>query len=424
MMDVGLLAPMIAEGQMIGGVRGLGSGISPPAMGRDAFSLIFTQLMKHQGENGLDPALESLLWLPFAADQKDDKKPGLLEMLAAMLDLPPLQLDFRQYDLRGGEDGEVKLDDVAIREISLLTSDKLGEWMQAIGGLSAGEAQEIIPEGTEAAAAETLLENQQAMLPPDILSGSQQAAARKAVVQSPQEALPMKEPVVEIDGHPVRVLGYQAPEGNEGDSVFRGQEQFRQAVQEARTKLAEKDGKGGNRATEAAAGEDVYRTLAGKLQAEAKPLEKPDIPEQIFSGLSQNLKAGRGEFVIKLVPEGLGEITVKLLSLEGRTTLRLITASAETAKLINNDLAALQNALRPIRVEVQEAVQESPEGREAAGYFAGFDQFNQFNQYGNQRGQDLPSGGAAASGVTAEADEFPLEAPQAAFTDSDLDTYI
>jgi len=109
--------------------------------------------------------------------------------------------------------------------------------------------------------------------------------------------------------------------------------------------------------------------------------------EQIFEGLSRNLPTSKGEFVIKLIPEGLGEITVRLLSSEGRTTLRMITASAETARLINQDLPALQNALKPIKVEVQQAVQETHVGQDANAYYQGFDQFNQFSQYHQYQSQ-------------------------------------
>jgi flagellar hook-length control protein FliK len=155
-------------------------------------------------------------------------------------------------------------------------------------------------------------------------------------------------------------------------------------------------------------------------------VEAPGISGQIFLGLSQNLKAGKGEFVLKLIPEGLGEITVKLLETEGRTTLRIITASAETAKLINQDLAALQNALKPIRVEVREAVAEAPESREEASYYAGFDQFSQFsqfNQFGNQSGSREASGTGHAARISGEP-EVGSPLPRAAAPNSDLDRYV
>lgn len=101
------------------------------------------------------------------------------------------------------------------------------------------------------------------------------------------------------------------------------------------------------------------------------PKEAPEVDQQIQQGITENLLNGRKEFVIKLRPEGLGEVTVKLLERPGEASvLSLITSSAESAKLINQKLSVLQEAMRPLQVQVNMAepdhfVQASQAGSEA-----------------------------------------------------------
>ncbi|MCL2121386.1 MAG: hypothetical protein FWH28_03945, partial [Clostridiales bacterium] len=119
---------------------------------------------------------------------------------------------------------------------------------------------------------------------------------------------------------------------------------------------------------------------------------------------------------------------VKLLAKEGRTTLRIITASAETARLINQDIQALQDALKPIRVEVREAVPQAGAGEEAEAYFAGFNSFNQFSQFTQYQNQDEAgknTGSGPISGAAEEAEAI-LAGParEILLSDAELDRYI
>ncbi len=103
---------------------------------------------------------------------------------------------------------------------------------------------------------------------------------------------------------------------------------------------------------------DQGRTLeatAPPAQAEAR-----EIIPQLRIGILENLAAGKGEFVVRLKPEGLGEITVKLVEKEGRVLLNILTSSPQVAQALNRGAAALQTALTPLQAELQEiAVAES-----------------------------------------------------------------
>lgn len=76
--------------------------------------------------------------------------------------------------------------------------------------------------------------------------------------------------------------------------------------------------------------------------------------KQLYEGISENLERGRSEFTVKLRPEGLGEILVKLVSNEGgKAILTMVASSEKTAELLNRDLASLQTSLNQHNVEIE-----------------------------------------------------------------------
>ena len=435
------MAQVVAEMQQTGlmtgltgtnGIRGFGGRGSVPGIGDDGFAQLFLQLMNLLGDAGDDP--DTALWMPDPAQDPTDRKTGRWEMLMALMDMAPRQMDFRQFALTD-PGGGIALDFGALREISLSAADSGGEshrtQLAALVDMflaeATGEEQEQVPElFVQAAMATPMWEAQEK--PPEAVDRKAGLPTQKAAT-APPEGPRLGEDDLKM---PLTVLGYQATDkADTGDGLYTGAEQFRQAVQEAKSRLPDKGGKTGPAPGEAIPADSVMKMLAGGVvRQEPQSVEAPGIPEQILVGLSRNLSAGKGEFVLKLVPEGLGEITVKLLAKEGRTTLRIITASAETARLINNDLAALQNALRPIRVEVHEAVPGTESGKEA-NVFAGYDQleqFNQFNQFGNRGEPDGSAGRSRNNGIVDELGEIDgADAVQTArmiLTESELDMYV
>lgn len=96
--------------------------------------------------------------------------------------------------------------------------------------------------------------------------------------------------------------------------------------------------------------------------------ELPDISEiaaQVKSGVLDNVAQGKNEFVIRLKPEGMGEIVVKLSENKEKISLSIFTASTQAARMITNEVVTLQNALRPLRAEVEQ-ITVAPEGHAAA----------------------------------------------------------
>ncbi|MCL1848456.1 MAG: flagellar hook-length control protein FliK [Clostridiales bacterium] len=442
-----------ADLMQIVGAMGMPSRSSPVVAGGN-FAGLFQVLMQGMGDGGT--VSDPLLWAQEAFDlaKPDSKKTSQWEMLMALLAAAPGQMDFRQYAMAKLEDGAkngAQMDLGAMQEIGALGPDSFGRWFTLADALA------LLGETYEDESTEDALE---ALADPADTGGAQDAFALAAMAEglpgTVQGAAIMKPEAAELRTQEagavgaltrldedweaaVSAAGYArqgAGEGKAGnEEALLGQEQFRQAVQEAKGKLAGKEAKGKDDATarEILFGENVRRIHPnGFMAAGPRQVGGPGIPEQIMDGLSSNLQAGKGEFVLKLVPEGLGEITVKLLANEGKTTLRIITASAETARLINNDIQALQNALRPIQVEVREAVPQAEESREAGGYFPGFDQFSQFDQFNQYRSRGEPgqrSGGRRGGtqpvqGLDEAAGVSPAQAMAAALPGADLDMYV
>lgn len=130
-----------------------------------------------------------------------------------------------------------------------------------------------------------------------------------------------------------------------------------------------------------------------RFQNAVAKAESTPLPQQVKDGLQSNLSLGKSEFTIKLKPEALGEITVKLTEEAGKTTLTIITASAATARLLNSDMDSLKAAMAPMNVRVNEAVSQTAASQQgslqqfdmAGRQFAGQQQQQQFAQQFAQR---------------------------------------
>ncbi len=91
----------------------------------------------------------------------------------------------------------------------------------------------------------------------------------------------------------------------------------------------------------------------GNLSAASSPAP---VATQLQEGIQNGLQTGLDEFSIKLMPEGLGEVTVRLKATEAGLKLTLVAKSAETQRLLGAELDQLRETLRPMRVEVQEVL--------------------------------------------------------------------
>lgn len=140
------------------------------------------------------------------------------------------------------------------------------------------------------------------------------------------------------------------------------QMQFASAVRQVREQISERprEAKEETRqpldieALQAAVDSRQFVSEGVSARQEAPALQ--EIADQLKTGILENVRQGKNEFVVKLKPEGLGEITVKLTESKDEIALRIVTSSTAVGKMIANEVNALQNALRPLRAQVQEIV--------------------------------------------------------------------
>ncbi len=94
-------------------------------------------------------------------------------------------------------------------------------------------------------------------------------------------------------------------------------------------------------------------------ETESVPEEAPAMRAQVEEGILTGIRKGQEEFSIKLKPEGLGELTVKLAkNSEGFMSLSIIAKNAETAKNLAGEIDQLRQNLQSMKVEVDSILTE------------------------------------------------------------------
>jgi hypothetical protein len=148
-----------------------------------------------------------------------------------------------------------------------------------------------------------------------------------------------------------------------------------------------------------------------KVQNLSNPLfDEFNISEQITDGVKANLNLEKNEFTVKLNPESLGEVTIKLAEEGGKMVVNITAATESTAKLLNSDLTALRDSLGSLNLEIREVTVEAPENIDEA-----IAQFNMTSQqfsdrqraFNNQQQDDKPyyahqAGAYSAEEITAD----------------------
>lgn len=228
----------------------------------------------------------------------------------------------------------------------------------------------------------------------------------------------------------IQVLQATKASGQEdGDqSLLGGQGQFRSSIMEAQkllrtSRTAQDPSKKQEFDLEALQGDvdsgKFRATPMNTIQPQKMPSPQ-EILAQVKTGLTENLAKGKNEFVVKLKPDGLGEITVKLVENGNKIALSLFTANTQVAKLLSGELAGLREALKPYNTEVHEVVVQSDTSNNATDH----GQFGQqFAEHQHQQFSERQNSPSFSFGEWGEED-LPVEAPPMATLASELDTYI
>ncbi len=165
------------------------------------------------------------------------------------------------------------------------------------------------------------------------------------------------------------------------------------------------------------------RFLTAQPEAAQLPLPSAkEIGKRLKTGILHQTVQGKSEFIVRLEPEGIGEIVVKISDDREHMALSIFTASTQAARLISNEIATLQEALRPLQVQVQQVtLLPTEQAVSYASQSALADQGQQQSfaqQYFEQRQQHR--GGHWQQ----EDDSFDAVIGQTQVPDSELDAYI
>ena len=165
-----------------------------------------------------------------------------------------------------------------------------------------------------------------------------------------------------------------------------------------------------------------------KVQNLSNPLfDEFNISEQITDGVKANLNLEKTEFTVKLNPESLGELTLKLVEENGKMVLDITAASESTAKLLNGDLTALRESLGNMNLEIREVTVQAPEtvDESIAQFNMTSQQFSeQQRAFRNQQQQDDKPYYAAQSGAYATEEVTADYTGRVRTAVDGLDTYV
>lgn len=268
---------------------------------------------------------------------------------------------------------------------SLLQQLPTGAVQNSFGALTAGTQQAQTTAGTQIAAS---ADPQTAALAGSQLPLSE--STQKTAVQ-PQLSTDSAKLSALADPAVLKSVESASADKNAGEDAQLSQQQaFPRSIAKAKELLTEaaKSSDQEKSADKLESGLSASKTASPfelRLQAAAKA-ENTSVVRQIETGMKENLSAGKSEFTIKLKPESLGEITVKLTEESGKSVLTITTASATTAKLLNSDLDSLKAAMAPLNVRVNEAVTQTAPSQQSGSQsfdmsgqqFAGQQQQQQF----------------------------------------------
>jgi hypothetical protein len=132
--------------------------------------------------------------------------------------------------------------------------------------------------------------------------------------------------------------------------------------------------------------------LAAPESQESAETGDAEILGQVSAGIARGLEEGEKEFVVRLKPEGLGEITVLMAQKGGKVVLNIVASNAQTEKLISGEAAGLRESLRAYNAELQQ-VTSTETNPDAYSYLTGQDaqtgsgeRFNQWQDAERQTG--------------------------------------
>ncbi|MFZ2539021.1 MAG: flagellar hook-length control protein FliK [Oscillospiraceae bacterium] len=156
---------------------------------------------------------------------------------------------------------------------------------------------------------------------------------------------------------------------NSSEMLFQGDMNFKNAVMQAQ-KLMKGELKESSDITDdpsadalqQAVGQSKFDAVLNDkqiLSSSKASVDVADLAEQVKNGLSNGALGEQKEFLVKLKPEGLGEVVIKLVESQNKMTVSIVAATTEVAKLLNNELSTLRETMRAMQIDVRDVVVQS-----------------------------------------------------------------
>lgn len=124
-----------------------------------------------------------------------------------------------------------------------------------------------------------------------------------------------------------------------------------------------------------------FRDLS-KIKEDVK-VDPKMVLDQVTNGIKTKMASNESDFTMKLQPEGLGEITVKLVSEAGKLTVNIVATSQKTEQLLNSQLSSLRSSLDQTHSDIKEI--NVYKQADSMGFTNGKDFFNQQQQQNRQQ---------------------------------------
>ncbi|MDR2908266.1 MAG: flagellar hook-length control protein FliK [Oscillospiraceae bacterium] len=171
-----------------------------------------------------------------------------------------------------------------------------------------------------------------------------------------------------------------------------------------------------------AAVEELSREIGSEEPQAAEATEAPTPARQVEAQIAERLEEGKSEFTMRLNPESLGRVTVKLVMDDGKLAVHIAAATQKAVDALKKESEGLMASMRLAGVAV-ETVVVVPETDSASGHMESpFDMAT--GQGGEGAGEQGQQGGPAAGRAYASADESPEALKREAQPDRLLDQAV
>lgn len=104
---------------------------------------------------------------------------------------------------------------------------------------------------------------------------------------------------------------------------------------------------------------NVENAVALETSNTTPDLSEYKVVEQVSVSINEQLAKAQDEFVIKLKPEGLGEVVVKLVNNGGNIEVNLITNNLQTKNYLSEQIGNLRDSLQSLDTQIKEVVYDN-----------------------------------------------------------------